>query len=855
MTLGLRVRVTSTYCGELVSGIRYVTVNPRTAVVTQPLGFTGCFVGNTQPLAVAAEGMNLTYVWQYSINSGSTWTTVPGATSASYVPSPPTGATGTFVAIYRCVITGECGIDVTTPVTVQLEPAPTITTQPTGPSSMICPGTPVTLTFAYSAPGTATIAWEQSTDDGATYAPVAGATSTTLSLATVPQTTYYRGVVSTPCTTIRTSVIQVSVGVPVSITQQPPATAQGCAGDATALYVEAEGTNLVYRWEANTGTGWQAVAGGNVATLNLTLANSGQSAITVQYRCAITGRCTTTPMYSNTTVITIQPGLNILTQPTSGWSTTVCVGATTALSFVATGAVSQQWEASDDGGATWAAIPGATGTGLTTPPITAGSHLFRARLVGACGQAVYTLPAEVVGLASLAITTQPSASQSVCSNDPLNLQVVANRSDVTYQWYSAPSASGPWSLMTGATEALLSAAAPENLTGSSFYRYYRVQVTPSKCGGTATSTISTIEVRPGTLITAQPQAVDTCLNSVATVSVAASGMAVTVQWQADYGSGFANVGVTANTWTLPTGAIGTYSVRAVITGTCGAVVSDAALVKVSGPTAIQQSPQSVTVCPGTPVELEVQATGAALTYRWERSMDNGTTWTQVGLSLPRLTIVATATAQYRVTVFGGAGCNDSVMSAVAVVTVKAVPADVPLDVPTYALAGHQVYLSVAAGGPAYDTVTWTINGTVLQGQSVVYMAPADAGSYRIVVVAAVNGCSSSAVWDLTVIHGGNGDANQDRKITGEDYGRLLAAIGSTAGTPLYDAALDMNGDGVIDASDEALFLQVYALSVQAPTTQAASFWRGEYDDAAKALGRDLALDDPRRLWRRRDIAA
>jgi hypothetical protein len=298
-----------------------------------------------------------------------------------------------------------------------------------------------------------------------------------------------------------------------------------------------------------------------------------------------------------------------------------------------------------------------------------------------------------------------------------------------------------------------------------------------------------------------------------------TGEQTSVKWQlSSDGTVWTDIaGANSTTLQVSTAQIGTWLVRAVTTGGCGTVISQSVQVKVSGPTTIQSQPVSTTACEGAAVNFSVQASGAALSYQWQRSEDGGTTWSAVGSSQPTLSVIATKRALFRVIVYGGGGCSDQVISSSATLDVTSLPQDVPLEAPIYASAGRQVWLQVAASGPSYDTVTWTMGSQVLTGPSVVLQVPAQPGTYKVVVTAAKNGCQSVTSWNLDVATRGNGDGTQDGAIDGRDFARFEAAFGTKAGERGFDAVFDLNGDGVIDQADEDLFWTAYGAAAQPAT--------------------------------------
>lgn len=94
-------------------------------ISTQPTGQT-VTEGQTASFTVEANGDNLSYQWQQSINSGSDWTNISeNATSSTYTISNATTDMSGYQ--YRCVVTSASGVSVISQaatLTVQAKPAP-----------------------------------------------------------------------------------------------------------------------------------------------------------------------------------------------------------------------------------------------------------------------------------------------------------------------------------------------------------------------------------------------------------------------------------------------------------------------------------------------------------------------------------------------------------------------------------------------------------------------------------------------------------------------------------------------------------------------------------------------------------
>jgi hypothetical protein len=822
-----RAVVSGPGCTPAVSGVAVVSVYPQPAAMPILTSQSPACSGTTVSMSAGVtSGADLTYSWQVDPSGAGTWNNVSGATASTY-SATATASTGDITRYYRIVIADPAGqTAVGTPLKVVWAAQPTITQNPA--STKIASGKSATLTI--TATGANTVyQWQRSDDLGGTWNDVPGATGTSITTSTltapagnVVTSVLYRvqvaGATGLPggnCQAQTSSVAQVDVYPMPAATPYTSSSSTVCSGSTVLIDAgPTSGVGITFKWQMDQGGGtWGDIVGSNVQVYSAT-ATAAVTAPTVRtFRPVITDPAGQVA-YGSPISITWVAQVVFTTQP-SGF--TVCSGGTgtltTAYQLPAGASASGNWESSPDG-SNWAPIPGATGLTYSFSNVTTSSY-FRYHVVSsACGD-TYSAVVQVIVKPIPLLTNQPRDA-SVCDGQGAILTVGTNLdpTDASYQWFTADSSNGPFSAMVGQTQQTLNLSNLSNKTGAPLLKYFRVQVNPVLCGQPITSNAATVTVRPGTVITTQPAPVDACVGTPATLRVTTTGEAVVVTWQRsdDQGATWLALPLTGTTVSIPTNVVESYSVRAVLSGACGVVYSNVVAVKVSGPTQITQQPTGTTTCQGTGLSLQVQATGAALSYAWQESTDK-VSWAPVGGNSPLLAVIATATKYYRVTVTGGGGCNDSVISDVAQVTVQAIPQEVPLDVPTFALVGNSAYLAVAAGGPTYDTVTWNFQGQTYTGTSVVVPMPTSPGIYTLTVTGTVGTCTSSTIWRISVIAKGGGDANQDGRIDGADFARIMASFGLKAGQSGYDASLDMNGDGVIDQSDVDLLSASYGQSV------------------------------------------
>lgn len=162
-------------CGQTTSGTALLTVQTAPAISAQPQNATVC-LGSNATFNATASGTGITYQWQ--INTGSGFTDIASATSASYTQTSTTLAMNNYQ--YRVVITGTClpvlnsnaaTLTVISPVTVTAQPQ-NFTICETG-----------TATFTVAGSGTGVLyQWQVSTDGGNNYTNINGETGATLTL-------------------------------------------------------------------------------------------------------------------------------------------------------------------------------------------------------------------------------------------------------------------------------------------------------------------------------------------------------------------------------------------------------------------------------------------------------------------------------------------------------------------------------------------------------------------------------------------------------------------------------------------------------------------------------------------------
>jgi uncharacterized repeat protein (TIGR01451 family) len=161
----------------LIAGCTNTPAPSAPAVTTNPTNLT-VTAGATATFTAAASG-NPTPTVQWMVNSGSGFTAVAGATSATLSFTTTAAQTGNQ---YEAVFTNTQGTATTTAATLTVNTLPVITTNPTNVS--VLAGATATFTAAATGSPAPTVQWQVSTNGGTSFTNVAGATSTTLSFTT-----------------------------------------------------------------------------------------------------------------------------------------------------------------------------------------------------------------------------------------------------------------------------------------------------------------------------------------------------------------------------------------------------------------------------------------------------------------------------------------------------------------------------------------------------------------------------------------------------------------------------------------------------------------------------------------------
>jgi gliding motility-associated-like protein len=422
--------------------------------------------------------------------------------------------------------------------------------------------------------------------------------------------------------------------------------------------------------------------------------NTGNTPANVTYTITPSvggGGCSGTPV---TYTITVNPALAIVSNPESS---SVCQGGIAKTLKVVcdnvTGTPTYQWynnSTSDTGSG--AAVPGANSDSYDPPTGTIGTvyyYCIVSSASGGCNSPVSD-PAAVTVSAIPVITRQPVPLQTVCVGGsvatPLGFQYSGGAGNVTYQWYSSPTANiTDGTAIPGATSATYTPTA--FTTSGTYYYFVNILFGSSSCGN-ITSDTARIDVVTDPVITSQPEPAQTICPGVAAIplTVTAQGGTGTFHYQwyknntNNNTSGTQITGATTDTYTPASPSSGTTYYYCIVTQAAAGCSVTSNTAAVTAAASISKQPQPYSVClNGTPTALSVSYVNGSgtPTYQWfENTIDDTSTRNSIdganGPSYTPGTSTAGTTYYYCIITLPSGSCPQ-LISSTAAVTVNPMP--------------------------------------------------------------------------------------------------------------------------------------------------------------------------------------
>jgi uncharacterized protein (TIGR02145 family) len=452
--------------------------------------------------------------------------------------------------------------------------APDFIIQPV--NNTICSGNNVN--FFLSATGTnLNYQWQESPDNGNSWNNIsnggtnptyAGARSYSFTISNVPVGYHnfkYRCIVAGPCLpNITSNAVTLNVGSTPPIFTLQPANQQLSTGCTANFNVASPGYSVSFKWQqsADGGNTWNNISDGGTnpvfsgsTTSALSLSNVPWSYNNYKFHCIASNLCGSDATSSAAT-LTIAPS-SIVTQPTNRQLSTNC-DASFSITTPAGYVVLYQWQASSNGGSTWANISnGGTSpvySGVTTStlnlsnvPLAYNNYKFRCVVSSLCGPNESSSAATLT-IAASSIVTQPTSTQlSTDCNASFSISTSPGYV-VNYQWQVSSNGGSTWSnVSNGGTAPVYSGATTSGLSLSNvpkaFFNYQYRCIVSSLCGPNETSTAATLTANSPSQITVQPSNQIVYAGYNIAFSISTSGTGLSYQWlvSSNGGSTWSNV--------------------------------------------------------------------------------------------------------------------------------------------------------------------------------------------------------------------------------------------------------------------------------------------------------------------------
>ncbi len=264
--------VVSNICGSSTSNAATFTAQVAPTITVQPQNTALC-AGVNGVLDVTATGTApISYQW---FHNGVGMGFFSNSDLTIFNPS------GASAGSYFCRVQNVCGSVDSNVITVTVDGAPTIGTQPVG--ATVCANSPVS--FSVSASGSSNLSYQWRRNG----APIGGATGATYAIgaAQSSQAGSYDCLVSSTCSSVLSNAAALVVNTAPQITLQPLSVAP-CVGLPAQFTVAASATPApTFQWRK----GGAPIAGATAATLDIVSANTASVG---SYDCVVTNSCGST---------------------------------------------------------------------------------------------------------------------------------------------------------------------------------------------------------------------------------------------------------------------------------------------------------------------------------------------------------------------------------------------------------------------------------------------------------------------------------------------------------------------------------------------------------------------------------
>ncbi|MCK5136464.1 MAG: PKD domain-containing protein [Bacteroidales bacterium] len=450
-----RVSVRGECDPEVISGEVTLTVQSAPDIWTQPVDETICEGDNTS-FSIFATGTGITYQWQ--VDAGSGFTDITGSNGGVYAGWDSntlvlTGADRTFnFNRYRIRVEGTC-----VPMTLSnlailfVQTPPEIQTEPV--DNTICEFENAVYSVNATGEGLS-YQWQESTNGGGNWNVLSdvgfyiGSATPTLSVFNVERGYdgyMYRVIITGACGVPAQSVdVNLTVRTAPEILTQPVALT-ACENLPAGFGLEAQGTNIIYQWQVNEGTGFNNIlltdplyTGADTDSLTLLSAQPAQAGYS--FRAIVTGDCPPAAI-SNPVIMLVNANPVITSDPVDD---AICEDGSTVFSAGATGPelVYQWYVDRNDGNGFVVLTDDAVHLGsntdqinLTSVPVTMDGWQYRLDVFSVC------MP---ISTAVVTLTVWPNPTSSILGDLP-NYPLICGGDLLTLDG-NPSGGSGTWSL-------------------------------------------------------------------------------------------------------------------------------------------------------------------------------------------------------------------------------------------------------------------------------------------------------------------------------------------------------------------------------------------------------------------------
>jgi gliding motility-associated-like protein len=430
---------------------------------------------------------------------------------------------------------------------------------------------------------------------------------------------------------------------------------------------------------------------------------------------------------------------------------TICDKATATLNVALTGNGAITVTLNDGTMKTFAA--GTTNGTISVTPATNTTYSI-ASISDTYGTGIVSGTAEVLVYAPAVITIQPVSVAVICAGSSTTLDVTATGAGLTYQWFNKKTG-----IIAGQTNSTYVATAAGD---------YYVIVTGTCNAVSSAETSVTVNQLPQGVLSANTICVGATGQLTFKSSVAGTGPYTIVYSDGTTNYTALNV-VSAVPFNVSVSPIATTTYAIVSVTDASGCIRDAnftaatAVLTVNNLPAITSQPVSVTNSAGTATTFEVAATGTALTYQWQISVDGGISFVDLlnnvyytGATTNKLSVSNIALRmngfRYRVKVAGT--CNPFVISDAAILTVINPLASFKVNTSAQCISGNSfVFNNTSATNAGILSYSWTfgdgIGTATTKAPSYTYTK---AGSYTVKLVVVTNTGDADSATAVVVVY-------------------------------------------------------------------------------------------------------